>query len=311
MHLKIFIGSSREGLEVAQKVKELMPPELNATLWNEAIYSSGQSVINILQHSIHYYDFGIFVATADDLIDYRNEMHFAIRDNVLFEFGLFFGAKGYDSAFLICDEKAKLPSDLNGVVVERFNPNAATNERLGLENAVRNICRQVAEQQHKVALSKMPSGILAYDYYINYVTPLAVYLRDNVKEFGLGAALSRIKLNILISDSLNDHTQQASETYFNNGKWKDIPCNTKTNTFHIYRKLTTSEKDFEFHIIPHSLSALEIAVIMLFPQSHFGKSAQRNEVVLREIQNFTRVLKHFIENDLLCNKIVHVNPMHP
>ena len=39
-------------------------------------------------------DFAIFAMTLDDEVQVRGEAHVAVRDNVLFEVGLFYGALG-------------------------------------------------------------------------------------------------------------------------------------------------------------------------------------------------------------------------
>jgi hypothetical protein len=308
--LKIFIGSSKEGLAAAEKVKTLLKPELDATLWNEGVFRSGETVSQILQRSLNYYDFGIFVATADDKLAYRNEIYSATRDNVLYEFGLFDGAKGYNFTFLICDEKVKLPSDLDGVVVLKFNTGAADEDRLSLLSVVNTIRNQILKQQDKVALSKFSSGVLAYEYYINCVSPLAVYLKETLQNYKLGANINKLSLQILISNSIHDHTLAAVDYFFSQSKWKKIICECKGAVFAAYRNLSVPDNRIEFCIIPSSPSAIEAAINMLFPQTYFGNNESKDEVIIREMNNFSRVLTQYIAGDALCQKIVHVTPMH-
>jgi predicted nucleotide-binding protein len=64
-------------------------------------------------------DFGIFILAADDLVDSKGVLSFAARDNVLFEAGLFFGARGKNGWFLFIPEVKglRLASDLDGLTV--------------------------------------------------------------------------------------------------------------------------------------------------------------------------------------------------
>jgi hypothetical protein len=60
-------------------------------------------------------DFGVFVATPDDILIKRGDSSATIRDNVLFEYGLFAGHLGLHSALLLQLGPAELPTDLNGI----------------------------------------------------------------------------------------------------------------------------------------------------------------------------------------------------
>ena len=69
---KIFIGSSKEGLDVAKKLKKALekkfPSFLNCTLWTDGnIFSLNKGALDSLVIASRKFDYGILVATADDI----------------------------------------------------------------------------------------------------------------------------------------------------------------------------------------------------------------------------------------------------
>ncbi len=64
----------------------------------------------------------MFVFSADDLVLMRGVEHGGVRDNVIFEFGLFVGHLGRDHSVIVApkDARLSLPSDLLGVNVLKF-----------------------------------------------------------------------------------------------------------------------------------------------------------------------------------------------
>lgn len=71
------------------------------------------------------FDFAILIYAADDVLRRRGVQHFAPRDNVIFESGLFIGTIGSERTFLVAckDDKLLLPNDLSGVSMAYFHKN--------------------------------------------------------------------------------------------------------------------------------------------------------------------------------------------
>lgn len=113
----LFIGSSREGLAIAEHLQLVLDDHCEATVWNQGVFGlSGTGIASLVQATMSY-DFAALVLTPDDLASKRNSARPVVRDNVLFEAGLFVGAIGLDRTFLVsCRSDAlDLPSDLDGV----------------------------------------------------------------------------------------------------------------------------------------------------------------------------------------------------
>ena len=90
MKTRIFIGSSSEGLSVAQYVKHrLIQADFEAYLWTDDIFKANNSVLETLLKEASLFDFGILVATKDDYTKKREKEFQTPRDNIIFEYGIF------------------------------------------------------------------------------------------------------------------------------------------------------------------------------------------------------------------------------
>src|ERR1700751_3251710 len=117
---KIFIGSSKTGYPVAEKVKQHLANVGDCFLWQDPdVWEPNRSTFDNLLRMARYFDFGVFVATADDLTLTNDNLVIEPRDNVILEMSLFLGAMGRDKSFLLVEEGIKLPSDFNGIYMPR------------------------------------------------------------------------------------------------------------------------------------------------------------------------------------------------
>ncbi|PEN05502.1 hypothetical protein CRI93_12420 [Longimonas halophila] len=126
MKPRIFVGSSAEGLDVAYAIQTNLDHDAEVTVWSQGAFEPSkftlESIIEILEGS----DFGVFVFTPDDVVTMRGEEKQAVRDNVLFELGVFIGRLGRDRSFIVMPKgntDLQLPSDLLGLTPLQYNPN--------------------------------------------------------------------------------------------------------------------------------------------------------------------------------------------
>jgi predicted nucleotide-binding protein len=123
---RVFIGSSTEGLELANKIQELLSNDLSVVVWNQGtVFGLGDATLEALEAAVMGYQFGIFIFTPDDELYTRGETKSVVRDNVLFELGLFIGKLGRHRAFVVNPGKKAvvLPSDLLGITTATYDPN--------------------------------------------------------------------------------------------------------------------------------------------------------------------------------------------
>ena len=87
----VFIGSSSEGLDIAEAVQALLDNDCEVTVWTQGVFLLGLSNLENLTRKLGQYDFAVLVLTPDDLVKSRGVEQAAGRDNVIFELGLFMG----------------------------------------------------------------------------------------------------------------------------------------------------------------------------------------------------------------------------
>lgn len=122
MKSKIFIGSSREGLDIARAAELLLALDAEVTLWNEGVFGLSYGTLESLVSKLSYFDFSILVLTPDDVTNSRGAEQNSPRDNVLLELGLFLGHLGRDRTFIVLDpDTVKIPTDLAGVTLATYS----------------------------------------------------------------------------------------------------------------------------------------------------------------------------------------------
>jgi len=120
--MEIFMGSSSEAKdymeEIGAKIEEL---EAKPLLWNatgKGIFIPGTNTIDSLIAISKRVQAAVFIFNADDKIwndKSALESSDTVRDNVLFEYGLFMGALSKENVCFVCKGKPKLASDLKGI----------------------------------------------------------------------------------------------------------------------------------------------------------------------------------------------------
>ena len=157
---RIFIASSTEHIKSAHAIHMFLNNSYAHTkLWETAV-EPGDYTLPALIKTFEDYDYGIFVFAADDIIKIREKNYEIVRDNVLFEFGLFIGKNGLENAFIICPQTylkgGRIPSDLFGITVSTFDSDRPKEE---LQDAVSSSClkilskiesQQVQEEEEQV-----------------------------------------------------------------------------------------------------------------------------------------------------------------
>ena len=99
----VFIGSSSEGLRIAQAVQVLLDQVCEVEIWSQGVFGLTQGTLESLVLAIEQFDFAVLVLTTDDLTISRGVERPVARDNVLFELGLFVGGLGRDRTFMLYD----------------------------------------------------------------------------------------------------------------------------------------------------------------------------------------------------------------
>jgi CRP/FNR family cyclic AMP-dependent transcriptional regulator len=114
----MFIGSSKEGLEIAQCIQSgLAHDDMIVRIWTDQVFGASNYSLEDLEREVSDSDFGVLVLTPDDKIISRDKTEGAPRDNVIFELGMLIGAIGRERTYFVVPrgQDVRIPSDLFGV----------------------------------------------------------------------------------------------------------------------------------------------------------------------------------------------------
>ena len=121
----IFIGSSVENLDAAYALQENLEYEADVTVWSQGVFDLSRSTIESLVAQMEISDFAAFIFSPDDITQIRNVDVSTVRDNVLFELGLFIGHLSRERVYLVIPrglEGFHLPTDLLGITPANYEP---------------------------------------------------------------------------------------------------------------------------------------------------------------------------------------------
>lgn len=127
--VRVFVMSSVEALPVTRLlVQHFEHDPFLTVVWDHGVFRAANYTLDELEAQLEQADFAIAVAHADDMVISRGDEWPVMRDNVVFELGMFIGFLGRRRAFLMepREDKLKLPSDLAGLttVPYRYKPGA-------------------------------------------------------------------------------------------------------------------------------------------------------------------------------------------
>ncbi|KHT40031.1 TIR domain-containing protein [Vibrio sinaloensis] len=123
MKPKVFVASSVEGLDVAYPMQVNLQHDADITVWSQGVFSLSLTPLDSITEALNSSDFGIFVFSPDDETKMRGTVSDTVRDNVLFELGLFIGKLGKRRCFIIMPDNVELhiPTDLVGVTPAKYS----------------------------------------------------------------------------------------------------------------------------------------------------------------------------------------------
>jgi len=120
----MFIASSVDNLDLAYAAQEGLEHEVEATVWNQGVFSLSKSTMASLLDVVESSDFGLFVFAPSDVTNMKNVEKQTVRDNVVFELGMFVGRLGQERCFILVprgNDELHLPTDLLGVTTAAYD----------------------------------------------------------------------------------------------------------------------------------------------------------------------------------------------
>lgn len=151
--VRLFIGSSAEGREVAHNLQAVLEGRgvCEVEVWDQGVFQPSGYALDSLLDVAARSDFAVLVASPDDVTVSRGDTAASVRDNIVLEFGLFTGALGRQRTYLLATGSAKLPTDTLGLTRLPYRPRTDGNVRAAVNDAALQIARQVAALGRRVA----------------------------------------------------------------------------------------------------------------------------------------------------------------
>jgi predicted nucleotide-binding protein len=116
---RIFISSSTRNIAIAEEVQQNLRHLADVIVWNQGVFRTPVRALDSLLEQLDRSDYGIFVFAADDITVSGGRRRQSVRDNVLFEYGLFVGRLGKKKNWLMLPSSAtdtlRMASDLFGI----------------------------------------------------------------------------------------------------------------------------------------------------------------------------------------------------
>lgn len=148
---RLFIASSIESLGIAEAVNTNLDYDFEVTIWKNGTFKLSSSTIDDLVEKSSTVDFALFIFAPDDVASIRSREEHVVRDNVIFEMGLFIGAIGKSRSFFLKprDADMHLPTDLLGVNPIDYDANRSDGD---LVSATNRACSLIKSETKRLGL---------------------------------------------------------------------------------------------------------------------------------------------------------------
>lgn len=326
---RIFIGSSKEGQPIAEQVQSELSAVGECVLWITH-FDFGNSAYEDLVKKLSLFDYGVLVATADDVTVSRGVEKPSPRDNVVFEFGLFAGRLGRQRAFLLAESGIKILSDLNGITLPFFptlkakgifgwlksSSDALVEQQEGVSKCCTAIREHIEKRQNIFDFGFLPSTALAFGYYSNFVLKAVTSLLESKKlklgngnqaakdlaasaEIVDGMTFNDVRLTILIPDNLAANMFDQVKAQCTKNAWQLVKIDAGGfRPFDFYIQAAKSTSGI-LHLtdVPLTLNSLNESIKAYVGKSYIGVSDAEQLLERRELGVFKKVLDYLISSN--------------
>lgn len=227
MRKRLFIASSVEGLDVAYAIQENLEYDLEVTVWPQGVFSLSKTTIEALFEQSDQFDGAVFVFSPDDTTKIRGKEKPSVRDNVLFELGLFIGRLGRENCFIVKPRSfldLDFPTDLLGITSTDYDDERDDGNLVAALGPSGNKIRRTLVPQKKVKpkAAKTIQGILVFQPFRLFFNPRTKRSKRMVfKPQGL----------IVEGNNKNEHSWRVS-----NGKLELIQLDGRVHSRFTYNK---------------------------------------------------------------------------
>ncbi len=116
---KVFIGSTKEAVPLMNLIADAISSTSAVQPWNNGFFEKNRVSLSVLIRKIPEFDYAVMLFTPDDVTTFRGREYNSVRDNIVFEAGLFMSVLGMAKVFVILCETDARPtkklSDTDGL----------------------------------------------------------------------------------------------------------------------------------------------------------------------------------------------------
>ncbi|MFM1772500.1 MAG: hypothetical protein RLZZ71_1642 [Bacteroidota bacterium] len=291
---KLFIGSSSEELNLAQKAKAILAADFDVTIWDEKVWDNSvfrinQNFLSDLLKATLQFDYGILLGTMDDKVESRGQVLLQPRDNVLFELGLFTGRLGTSKCAFIIDKNIKLLSDFGGLSLAQFEKG---NDK-SFEEAVKKVIKFFNSSLDD-EINFFPSATLASVYFENLIGPTCRYLIENGGFELDGIKYKHWKFYVLMPDRINQDVNLQFETLKSSIATRNVSFKYAGRPRNISIDSQIRDENLVFIDFPTIISGINFAIANLLPHDFNGLSLDYESILDRELRRFITSLKKLL-----------------
>jgi hypothetical protein len=301
---KIFIGSSSSGYSIAEEVKTHLFAIADVYLWKDSgVWELNRSTFDNLLQISNYFDFGVFVATSDDLTLTNDKLVIEPRDNVILEMSLFLGAIGKHKSFLLVEEDIKLPSDFNGIYMPRF--------KRGDADSIKTVCEELIlkiEEHYQLGhLSLYPTTALAIGYYKNFLSGLVESVQNAMPIEIEGIVYNNFKIKVVMPLDLKGMIRQKADLFYKRHKLVENAIKTQFRKHPAWFRLDPQSAPVALmYDMPSTLTGIDDAIEMILQKGFHGRTKLQEIIEQRELNNFRRVLQIMIDKNPYAEASVEI-----
>ncbi len=168
MKPSVFVGSSREGIKIAEQVQYDLRYTAECKVWTQGVFGLGWGTLESLMLEVAKHDFAILILTPDDVVNSRDNQQLAPRDNVLFELGLFMGRLGPKRVLVLFDNTSdlKIMSDLAGITLADYDGDWAKRD---MASAIGTACKPIRDAIDREGFATPIQGVVEYGSKVAFI----------------------------------------------------------------------------------------------------------------------------------------------
>lgn len=303
---RIFIGSSKESLYIAERVQQNFQKEYICEIWNNNFFEINKNTYdNLVKNSIAF-DYAIFIGGKDDKVTRlkKGTKKIAPRDNVYLELGLYAGILSPARSFFLIDNKCKVASDFDGITLLYYS---TLND---IDNCCANLKNKIESENRINRIQLLPSTSLAIGYFENFLKPVGEVLRNLEKiEFEqkiYNISLCDISIEIIIPKNIETDWQTWAKEFFKSQKVKKVGLEGTIRNIGVLIDCDALEKQNKILIydVPLTMKAALKSVDLVMGVDFIGTTTTILKAKQKEVNNFVKTLKNLSKTDSLIKESI-------